>query len=234
MPVLSRKEIGSLCGKTAAHLSVAINRDKILVLDENGKIDTSVSKNRDTLEKWIYDKFSGQTAADKMAAIDFNFQAPQEDDQEVKKLPKKKPVKSRTRVKKKVETVKTDDEPQQEGGLDSEKKRAEIEFKKAQTELSVLKIQNLKGENVPTELVGKTFSILGQSFLTTYKNGANNFIDDVCHEMRVDAKVKAYMKDALTKIINQSHKDSLSLAKKELRAVVQITAENVSKSDEDE
>lgn len=225
MPILSRKEILELCEKNKGSVAMAVKRGN-LIQDDSRKIDTSIEHNRIFLKKWLFDAFPENIANEKMKIISYNFS-------EEKKEPtpkKEKPLKSTRRRNKEPEN-KTESDSE---SLEVLKKRAELEFKKSQAELNQLKIKTLKGENIPTDLVVKVFSILGKSFLTSYKNGSKNFVQDVAHKTRMSIEDKSYMESELVKVINQSHKDSLDLAKKELRSVIDTVLNNVLNSDEDE
>lgn len=120
------------------------------------------------------------------------------------------------------------------GGLDAEKKRAEIEYKKEQTLKTKLQTQKLRGESIPTDQVKKVVTMLGHSFQSSYKNAADQLLIDICHKLKAPPKIEAEMKGKLVKLINKSHENAITEAKKQLRSIIEQNAVTQMNTDEDE
>ncbi len=205
MSLHTRAQFAELTGKTRAHISTYIKRGKIIL---SGKyIDDSIPQNKEIMNRWI-------------------------------KQSAKKGIKGIKEPKIKTSPPKGIEEPQIqpdqfEGGLDAVKKQAEIDLKHAQIEKTKLQNQKLRGEAIPTDMVKNVVSVLGHSFQSSYKNGAEALILDFCHKMKASAKIEAEMKGKLINLINKSHENSITEAKKSIETIVDENAV-VKNSDEDE
>ena len=204
MSLHTKAEFARLTGKSKAHVSMGIKRKQIILSGDY--IDDTIHKNKTVMNRWIH-----QSSKAKVGKI-----AP--------------PVEEKPKAPK---GIKPPSQMFSDVGLDDIKKQAEIDLKIAQIERTNLQNQKLRGDSIPTEMVKSTVSILGHSFQSSYKNGAEAFIIDFCHRMKAPAKIEAEMKGKLIKLINKSHSNAIIEAKKSIESIVEQNAV-VKNSDEDE
>jgi len=204
MSLHTKAEFARLTGKSKAHVSMGIKRKQIILSGDY--IDDTIHKNKTVMNRWIH-----QSSKAKVGKI-----AP--------------PVEEKPKAPK---GIKPPSQMFSDVGLDDIKKQAEIDLKIAQIERTNLQNQKLRGDSIPTDLVKSTVSILGHSFQSSYKNGAEAFIIDFCHRMKAPAKIEAEMKGKLIKLINKSHSNAIIEAKKSIESIVEQNAV-VKNSDEDE
>ena len=204
MSLHTKAEFARLTGKSKAHVSMGIKRKQIILSGDY--IDDTIHKNKTVMNRWIH-----QSSKAKVGKI-----AP--------------PVEEKPKAPK---GIKPPSQMFSDVGLDDIKKQAEIDLKIAQIERTNLQNQKLRGDSIPTDLVKSTVSILGHSFQSSYKNGAEAFIIDFCHRMKAPAKIEAEMKGKIIKLINKSHSNAIIEAKKSIESIVEQNAV-VKNSDEDE
>ena len=204
MSLHTKAEFARLTGKSKAHVSMGIKRKQIILSGDY--IDDTIHKNKTVMNRWKH-----QSSKAKVGKI-----AP--------------PVEEKPKAPK---GIKPPSQMFSDVGLDDIKKQAEIDLKIAQIERTNLQNQKLRGDSIPTDLVKSTVSILGHSFQSSYKNGAEAFIIDFCHRMKAPAKIEAEMKGKLIKLINKSHSNAIIEAKKSIESIVEQNAV-VKNSDEDE
>lgn len=206
MSLHTKSQFAKLTGKKAAHVTMNVKRGKIILSGDY--IDDTIPQNKNLMNRWI--KQTQKKIQKGLESTEIKTEAP-----------------------KGIEEPKIQHENSFEGGLDAIKKQAEIDFKKAQIEKTNLQNQKLRGEAIPTDMVKNTVSVLGHSFQSSYKNGAEALIMDFCHKMKASAKVQAEMKGKLIKLINKSHENAITEAKKTIESIVDQNAV-VKNSDEDE
>jgi len=204
MSLHTKAEFARLTGKSKAHVSMGIKRKQIILSGDY--IDDTIHKNKTVMNRWIH-----QSSKAKVGKI-----AP--------------PVEEKPKAPK---GIKPPSQMFSDGGLDDIKKQAEIDLKIAQIERTNLQNQKLRGDSIPTDMVKSTVSILGHSFQSSYKNGAEALIIDFCHRMKAPAKIEAEMKGKLIKLINKSHSNAIIEAKKSIESIIEKSAV-VKNSDEDE
>ena len=202
MSLHTKAEFARLTGKSKAHVSMGIKRKQIILSGDY--IDDTIHKNKTVMNRWIH-----QSSKAKVGKI-----AP--------------PVEEKPKAPKGIKAPKETSIH----GLDEIKKQAEIDLKIAQIERTNLQNQKLRGDSIPTEMVKSTVSILGHSFQSSYKNGAEAFIIDFCHRMKAPAKIEAEMKGKIIKLINKSHSNAIIEAKKSIESIVDQNA--VKNLEEDE
>lgn len=206
MSLHTKSQFAKLTGKTQAHVSVNIKRKKIILSGDY--IDDTIPQNKTLMNRWI--KQTQKKIQKGLQSTEIKPDAP-----------------------KGIEEPKIKQENHFEGGLDAIKKQAEIDLKHAQIERTNLQNQKLRGESIPTDMVKNTVSVLGHSFQSSYKNGAEALLMDFCHKMKASAKIEAEMKGKLIKLINKSHENAITEAKKTIESMIDQNAV-VKNSDEDE
>jgi len=219
----TRKQFADAAGKKAASVTMAVKRRQIIMSGDF--IDDTIEKNKKLLERWQQQEAAKIAKPVIVDVPDVVIEEPKlkapTGIREPKEEPKPKAPKG---IKAPKETS--------IHGLDEIKKQAEIDLKIAQIERTNLQNQKLRGDSIPTEMVKSTISILGHSFQSSYKNGAEAFILEFCHRLRVSAKIEAEMKGKLIDLINKSHGNAITEAKKSIESIVDQNA--VKNLEEDE
>jgi phage terminase Nu1 subunit (DNA packaging protein) len=105
--------------------------------------------------------------------------------------------------------------------LERARKEADLENKKIEIRLNLLKEEKLMGSTMPIDLVKNIVANLGKSYMTEFKNGVDNII-------RVLMKSKDYSRDevadirgSLMNVINESMKKSVNSAKKDIKVIAE-------------
>jgi len=219
MALLSRADVVEMCGIKNAAISVNVKREKLKFTGDH--IDDNIEPNKSTLEKWkrnheaklarfVTDMVSQPAAAEK---------------QEHQR--RRKQAKNEELAPPPTEGQIVPDEPKVEQGtsldssfdLDQKKKIAEIAYKIEMTTSQRLKQQKLRGENIPTNLVLSLVALLAHSFQSSYKNGVDVLLIELVTELKITPAQEAKFKGLIVKIINTSHKDALSEARKTIKNI---------------
>lgn len=108
--------------------------------------------------------------------------------------------------------------------LDRQKTMADIELKESRIRILALEEAKLRGENIPTSMVADVISLLSRSFQTAYKNGAQQILLDISHELKMTPKQEAKFKGKLVRLINKAHDDGIKEAKLGLKNIVEQTS----------
>lgn len=206
MALHTRAEFARLIERAQAHINVALSRG--LLIPSGDYIDDTIPQNVAYLSKYGFDISKLNLLPEKPKG------AP---------IQNKKKVYTKKKTPEKIPKI-TNDQPVNTGGtyaLDAEKKQADIDWKRQQIKLLEIKEAQLRGEAIPTSLVMSIISMLGQSFQTTYKNGANVLVTNMCHELKADPILSAKMKGQLVGLINRSHEMAIDAAKKALESAIE-------------
>jgi len=101
-----------------------------------------------------------------------------------------------------------------------DKEDAELRQKIAQASMAEVKLKEMVGSSLPTGLVKNVMSMLGQSFITNYKNGVDAIVAEFSHRKKLSPVEMAEMKGEIVKIVNEAHSISIGQAVKEVRNLV--------------
>lgn len=113
-------------------------------------------------------------------------------------------------------------------------KQAELKMLKDQEDLrkkriaadrAELEYKQMIGSSIPTDMVVQVISLLGQTFMTSFNNGASALLDEISHKKKLKAKEKADLRGKLTEIINDAMSTSVTQA--------QMNVDNIVKSQKD-
>jgi hypothetical protein len=242
MALYTKSQFAQICGKTNPHVSMAISRGN-LVLDDNGLIDDTNLKNAITKKKWQDDTGVNETNYIDTKPI-VKKTAPKKEAKKVSEK-KSKPIvdlKISDLEKKKNKISNSNQEPVEDDsdsmeviGLDGLKKRAEIEFKKAQIRKLKLEENKLRGLNIPTNLVTNMVFMLAHSFQTNYKNASTQLLMEMSHKLKMLQSVEAEFKGKLVKLINKFHENAILEAKNSIKLIIeQNSMVDENPDDEDE
>lgn len=224
MPLYKQIEFAEIVGKTRGYINTYIKRRKIVMSGDY--IDTDHAQNREMMEKWLAQK-NGTPPPPK----------PEKPKPEPKKRgrprkPKEDPPPKKTKELKIAKPVESKPKVPNTGNapydpdaglssLDRQKAIADIELKEARIRILALDEAKLRGENIPTSMVGDLISLLSRSFQTSYKNGAQQILLDIAHELKMDPKQEAKFKGKLIRLINKSHDDGIKEAKMGVKNIVE-------------
>lgn len=233
MPLYTKKQIADKYLKSPSTVSKSIARGKLV--PSGDYIDSDHPMNAATLKMW----------QSKMPKDGEDLEPKQKTRSRAKTKTKSKPKKStkgRQYAKPVMEALpppnvsEPEINPDNFGdySLDSQKKRAEIHLKLEQRETARLKNQKLRGESIPTDQVRNVITMLGRSFQSSYKNSADQFLIDACHRLKASPEVESLLKGKLIKMVNESHKNAITEAKKSLRSIIEHNTVVQLNSDEDE
>lgn len=205
MAFYKQSEFAKLTGKSPGYISQYISRGKII---KSGKfIDSNVRENADFMLKW------GAKDGDPPVA------KPAEE--------KKKSAAPVITIAAPVRTKQPPDissEPPaaDSGGqyqMDLNKKEADLEYKEAQTRILMLKEAQLRGEQIPTELVKDMISLLSKSIISSYKESADAILIDISHRTKMSSENTAALKGKLITAINTAHDKAISEAIKRVKTI---------------
>jgi len=204
MALFRQVEFAKLCGKAKAAISVNVSRGKII--KTGNFIDDTLPENILFIERSLGHPYQPNSAKQKITAP-------------IKKVVRKKPI-----VKKETVPV-AEVEPDYGGGsstfdLDRQKKIAEIGYKEAQIRKIKLEEDKLRGLNLPTSIVTNVVALLGQSFQSSYKNGATMLLIDVVHKGKISVAIEAELKGKMIKLINESHENAILEAKRLIKNII--------------
>jgi len=218
MALYSKSEFSKICGKAAPFISMAIKRGKIILSGD--LIDDQILENAIVKKKWQDE--TGITATDNFVIEKLSKKLKEKI--EVSKIIAKNPT-DPNRKKDPVKKITISEPEDFDGvGLDSQKKRAEIEFKRAQIRKLKIEENKLRGLNIPTAMVSNLIFMLGHSFMSNYKNGANQLLMELGHKIKLDSKIESEFKGKLIDLINRSHENAVNEAKQNLKNIIEANS----------
>jgi hypothetical protein len=104
--------------------------------------------------------------------------------------------------------------------LDRRIKKQDLLKKEAETRLLNLKEEKIKGEHIPTELVKGIVMQMSQSFVTAFKNSMEDFITNIAKEKGLTVNDISNYRGKLVNVINLASENSVKLAKKNIKSLV--------------
>lgn len=195
MAQYSKKEFAGMCSMPSKNLATYIGRGAVIVNDQ-GKIDTDIMMNRDFLRK--------------------------REEKHGKKTPETviepRPHKP---ASVKLNAVDADKEIIYERKKEYEARR--VDKIEVETKLKELELQNKMGRLIDTDLVRTIIIQLGKSFITNYKDGANNFLMEIAHRKKMSPDELADLRGVQVKLINRFHDAAVNDAIKQLEMVIKQT-----------
>jgi hypothetical protein len=197
MPKLTKKQFADLCGMPTNRLAIYIQRKKIEV--EDNEIDINNEHNRLFLEKY----------AKKESYVS----------------PKKEKKKPEPTVIINLEPETISETPKERTNLtltqlEREKKLADLQKVEVDTRIAKLREEKLMGQNIPTELVKGVVSQMSKSFVSKFKDGAENILISVSKMKGLSNEEMAKLRGELVAIINESIKSSVNDCKKQVSTIV--------------
>lgn len=191
-------------------------------------IDTDIRENREMMEKWLAQKNGTYQKPEPIPKPP----PPPKEKKPKKEKKKPPPKKEKEFIVAPPKPPKPPKVPNTGGGvtydpdagmssLDRQKTIADIELKEARIRILALDEAKLRGENIPTAMVGDLISLLSRAFQTSYKNGSQQILLDISHEMKMNPKQEAKFKGKLIRLINKSHDDGIKEAKMGVKNIVE-------------
>lgn len=104
--------------------------------------------------------------------------------------------------------------------LEKEIKLADLQKKEVDTRIALLKEEKLMGVSIPTELVKGVISSLSKSIISSFKDGADNFLIEIAKRKSLTGSEIAECRGILIKIINTSSTRAISESKKSINSIV--------------
>lgn len=208
MPLYTKSSFAKHCGKTSAHVSVALTRKQLVASGDY--IDSGIEKNKLTMNKWR--AASGLIDA---TSTQLKISEPSEERPAVPNVSEPAPLKSSFTE------------------LENDKKRADIAWKQEKTTETALKNAKLRGELIPTAMVINLFAMLGHAFQTQYEIGTSNLIMDLSHKAKLSPEIEGEIRSNLIVLINKAHKSAIEDAKKGVRKIVSSVYIEETKVDDD-
>lgn len=105
------------------------------------------------------------------------------------------------------------------------KDKEDLRKKRIAADKAELEYAQMIGSSIPTDLVVQVISLLGQTFMTSFNNGASALLDEISHKKKLKAKEKAELKGRLTEIINDAMSNGVTQA--------QLNVDNIVKAHQD-
>lgn len=105
----------------------------------------------------------------------------------------------------------------------------DLRKKRIAADRAELEYQQMIGSSIPTELVVQVIALLGQSFMTTFNNGASALLDEFSHRKKLKAKEKAELKGKLVEIINDSMSNGVTQAQLNIDNIVKAHQDGIKK-----
>jgi len=231
MALFTKTQFAEICGKSQAHVSMAIKRKQIELLGDF--IDDQVFKNAVLKRKWQEAAGLSPEGTSINPGIVANIVT-----KKTKKQPKIKPEAKSITKPARGQASKDNDpaaEVDSEGNaftLDGQKKLAEIEYKQAQIRKLKIQEDTLRGLNIPTALVVNIISQLGHSLMSNYKNSANQLFMELSHKAKLPIEIQSEFKGRLVETINKFHLSAIDEAKKNIKKIIEEVAIKI-KDDQD-
>ena len=200
MALLTKKEFAQKCGVPTNYLSVYIQRGNIVLSD--GLID-------DTLQANVY------------------FHLKKTKENPVQKSEELTPPPKPINVKAKPRKISDEKEftGQSKFNQDIETREAELEKKRVEIRLALLKEQKLMGELIPTDLIKSFFILHSESIKVSFNEGCENLIVIISQQKQLSNTEVAEVRKKLVDIINLSIDNAISSSKKNLTNIVKEYSE---------
>lgn len=100
------------------------------------------------------------------------------------------------------------------------KDHEDLRKKRVAADKAELEYKQMIGSSIPTELVVEVVSMLGQTFMSAFNNGASAFLDEISHKKKLKAKEKAKLKGILVGIINDASSNAVTQAQMQVDNIV--------------
>lgn len=244
MALLTKKEFAEICHTTTKIISTYQSRGKILYSGDF--IDTSIRENLDFLTK-KQEEYAAkyyhepeepkpETTPEPVVEVVSEKTKPVKPEKppkevKVKPIPEKKvkplPVYAQPDyTKRDARPVLKPQykEPDTGAGsvyqLKKDKEAAQLTKVEVETKIKEFEYEKLIGNYLPTDLVRNVITQLGKSFISSYKDGADNFLTEFGHRKRLSAVEIAEMKSQLVILINKSHSFAIRDAKAKINAIL--------------
>lgn len=109
--------------------------------------------------------------------------------------------------------------------LEVKKKMADLEKTEGEIRLQKIKEEKLLGNTMPVELVKTIVANLSKSFISEFKNGADDIIRILIKTKEFNHDEISELRGSMATIINGSMKKTLQIAKKEMKAIAENYSE---------
>jgi hypothetical protein len=202
MPLYSKKDFAKNCGKSPAHVSMAITRGKIILSGDY--IDTKIPENLELMNKWRVAEGMEPMVVEVPKKIE---PAPNVADP-IRPTTDSPNVSAPTPAKSEL------------AALNKEKTRAEIDYKTEKARETRLKNAKLRGELIPTNMVIDLFAMLGHQFQTQYEIGASEMIMELAHKLKISSEIEGEIGEKLTELINNAHQKAVDDAKIGIKNII--------------
>lgn len=104
--------------------------------------------------------------------------------------------------------------------LERQKKLADLIKVEADTRLALLKEEKMMGLSIPTDLVKSLIAQLSKSLVSSFKDGADNFLIEISKRKALDINEQSELKKSLVTIINSSSFKAIEESKKTMKSIV--------------
>lgn len=211
MALYSKQEFASRCGVATNYLSVQIKRGKVVLsgelVDDSNEINAAFLQKRTAKAKILTSKPQVEVKIPSNDLIYF-----EDSHQKTPKVPKKE-----SKLPMEVDSSR---ENLSYASLDREKKLADLLKVEADTTHRKLQIEKLQGASIPTELVKAIISTLSKSLISSFKDGADNFLIEISKRKNLNGEELASLRGALVLIINNASSKAIDESKKRLKNIV--------------
>lgn len=208
MALHKKRDFAKLVGLTTGNLTNYITRGNVIMSEENpGYIDDQHEKNQQFIANRVTFLAKKGDVPEQISAVDPDLGAASVA-KEAKNAPKNLPKADLSAQ------VYTD-----ASRLQREKAEAEIERIRSTTRLNELRIQKQEGELIPNSLIKPIMSQLAMSMMSSYKNGANNFVTEIAHQYGLSLEEQTALRSRIIEMVNQCAKDAVADAKKSAQRI---------------
>ncbi len=198
MALYSKKDFANLCGIKTNQLSVVISRGNIILTGD--LIDETNAKNSAFLQK----------QREKQLKIS---ESPIPKESKKENITESAPVPPVQKFKKKKNDLSI-------YSLDQEIKIADLQKKEVDTRIALLKEEKLIGASIPTDLVKSVISNLSKSMISSFKDGADQFIIEISKRKNLTVVESAELKGKIVEIINMCSSKAISESRKNLKNII--------------
>lgn len=213
MAFLSKKEFSDLCGIPTNALAVYVKRKKVVLSGEF--VDDTLPKNKAFLKKKSVAKKRKSVATDSKPKTESKKQ----NSNNLPKNPapnlpvyKKDPPEPKPQI--------TDPEPDSTFLLEQEKLTLQNTQLERANEIAQIKIEKLRGDVIPTDIVKNTFMQHFKSITTSFHQGADNVLIKIAQKYDLSRQEVANYRGELISIINDCVKDAVEESKKSIQNIV--------------
>lgn len=212
MAFLKKSEYAKLCGLTTSNITTYVKRGKVIMSGD--LIDDADPNNKSFLE------YRNSINAEKAPPVTLARAGVTESTDNITTTP---PEKKKPNTRSTSETV-------EQQSLFKVQKRAATDKLHIETKLKTLEYNRKLAKLIPTELMSSIIQELGKSFISTYRDGADQFLTQISHKKKLKVKEQAELKGELIDIINDAHSKAIELAKQSMRSVVDELVRNQTKT----